>query len=379
MPEINSVNPLDRMPKDNIKVYFVTNRENLGSEAKPEFGKSFHPKGHSYLRFGCAEVKPPKHWDSDDFLVKKIDLAREKIPKSAKGKTLLGSSEVFENLRLIMSKDQTDTLVYLHGFANSFESAIQRAAEIKIRYQWKVGCPLNMVVFCWPSDGEMIPLLSYYRDRDDARVSAQAMARAFLRLRDWLQDLEYESTKKKNGRRPCRQKLHLVAHSMGNYALRHAVQAIRRELNGRLERVFDNVFLMAADEDDDTFEKDYKLGILPDLARAVHVYYSESDVPLDELSDITKLQPDRLGTQGPRNKDGLHRKIVLVDCTEVDFTRLKHAWHQYYRLRPEVFEDVRAVLAGRMPRDILGRQFLPDERAYRIVPFDGRIAAKPIR
>jgi esterase/lipase superfamily enzyme len=376
MTDKNIAESLDQMPDDPVEVFFITNRENLGSEARPKFGKGFHPKGHSYLRFGAAEVEAPKDWGSDKFTVKKVSLAREKIPKSSKGKTLLGSSQVFESLRQLMSEKESDTLIYLHGFANSFESAIQRAAEIKIRYQWKKGCPLNVVAFCWPSDGEMIPFLSYYRDRDDARVSAQAMARSFLRLRDWLQELEKES-KDKGGRKLCRQKLHLVAHSMGNYALRHAVQGIARELNGNLERVFDNVFLMAADEDDDTFEKDYKLGILPDLARAVHVYYSESDVPLDELSDITKLQPDRLGTQGPRNKDGLHRKVALIDCTDVDFTKLKHGWHQYYRFRPEVYEDVRAVLAGALPRAIVGRQFMPDERAYRILPFANRKSSSP--
>ena len=377
MPDRKSAGPLNQMPTDAIEVFFITNRENLGSEARPRFGKGFHPKGHGYLRFGFAKVQAPKEWDSDKFIVKKVSLAREKIPKFGKGDKLLGSSEIFENLRQLMSKKNCDTLIYLHGFANSFEESLQRAAEIKLRYQWKQSAPLNVVVFSWPSDGEMIPVLSYYSDRDDARVSAQAMARGFLRLRDWLQELEAES-KKKDGRKLCHQKLHLVAHSMGNYALRHAVQAISRELKGNLERVFDNVFLMAADEDDDTFEKDYKLGILPALARAVHAYYSESDVPLDELSDITKLQPDRLGTQGPRNKDGLHRKVVLVDCTDVDFTKLKHVWHQYYRLRPEVYEDVRAVLGGALPRDIAGRQFMPDERAYRILPFAKRKAAHPM-
>lgn len=216
----------------------------------------------------------------------------------------------------------------------------------------------------------MVPWLSYYDDRDDAKGSGRAMARALARLLDWFGEIKQEG--ERTGRQFCQQHLHLVAHSMGNYALRHAVQALKRDFGRPLPRIFENVFLMASDEDDDTFEKDHKLGILPELARAVHVYFSTDDVPLDEIADITKGLPDRLGTQGPRHKDGLHRKINLVDCTSVDYTALSHAWHQYYRGRQEVIEDVRQVLAGIPLRDMKGRTYQQEERAYRIWSFDER-------
>ncbi len=132
----------------------------------------------------------------------------------------------------------------------------------------------------------MVPLLSYYSDRNDAQASGVAMARSFLRLREFLENLGQENF--------CRQSLHLVAHSMGNYALRHAVQAIRAELGNDIERIFEHIFLMAADEDDDAFEKDHKLRLLPALAKAVHVYHSPDDVAL-MVSDKTKFKPDRLG------------------------------------------------------------------------------------
>jgi esterase/lipase superfamily enzyme len=252
------------------------------------------------------------------------------------------------------------------------DSALERAAELKLRYQFDSGRPLNVFAFCWPSDGEMVPFLSYYSDRDDAQISGIAIARAMLKLREWLIRLSLEHATG-GKRRFCNQRIHLVAHSMGNYAFRHAVQSMCGELNGRLEPIFDQVFLMASDEDDDTFEKAHKLGVLPELARAIHVYYSTSDVPLDQLADVTKMLPDRLGTQGPRNKDGLHRKINLVDCTSVDWTgSIAHGWHQYYRLRREVYEDVRQILSGILPRDVSGREFLPEERAYRILPLADR-------
>ena len=52
-------------------------------------------------------------------------------------------------------------------------------------------------------------------DRDDAAASGIAMARFMMRLLDFLTD-----------KGQCEQRIHLVAHSMGNWALRHAVQGL---------------------------------------------------------------------------------------------------------------------------------------------------------
>lgn len=357
--------PEEKMPKGRIDVYFATNRNNEGTERNPKFGTRFHPEGPFYVRYGKAEVKPPADWGSDDFEVASVRLSPEKIPKSSRAKQKLGSTAIFDSLRERMRKQESDTLVLIHGYASEFENAMKRAAEIKLRYQFDKDRPLNVFAFSWPADGQMIPQLSYYRDRDDAKASGMAIARAFLRLRQWI-------TEEVSKEDQCQHRLHLVAHSMGNYALRHAVQAIRSQLDGRrLERAFDNVFLMAPDEDDDAFELDHKYGPLPDLARAVHVYFSPNDEAL-VISDITKFNPDRLGHHGPRNKDNLPRKVTLVDCGAVDKTRLTHARHQYYRLRPEVYRDVQQVLAGIEPRLVEGRQFVEDARAYRIKSSDER-------
>ena len=101
---------------------------------------------------------------------------------------------------------------------------------------------------------------------------------------------------------------------MGNWALRHAVLGFRQLLEGqRLPKVFDNAFLMAADEDDDCFETPEKLGLLPQLARQIHVYHSANDIALD-VSDHTKFNRERLGSHGPRTHSGISTRITSVDC-----------------------------------------------------------------
>jgi esterase/lipase superfamily enzyme len=150
---------------------------------------------------------------------------------------------------------------------------------------------------------------------------------------------------------------------MGNWALRHAVQGlIALQAQARLPTIFTNAFLVGADEDEDTFEHGTKLGRLTELARSIHVYHSRGDKALI-ISDTTKFNPDRLGSGGPRTFSGLSTRIVAIDCSEVDFTELAHINHQYYRLRPEIFADIRAVLSGR---------FLPEQVPHRVIVEPGR-------
>jgi esterase/lipase superfamily enzyme len=343
-----------------ITVYYATNRNETGTAAKPSFGPKFHAKGPQYLRFGSAEVEPPTK-PGGDYKVKSVYLAPESIPTdtSKKGtKTVLGSREIFDDLRKTMKAQKADLILLIHGFSCDFTTVLGRGAQLKHEYAVP-GRPIEVAVFSWPADGEMVPWISYYQDRDDAKASGAAIARAFLKLLDYFRDIKPDQY--------CWQHLHLVAHSMGNYALRHALQNVISQYAGKtLPRVFQNIFLMAADEDNDALELDFKMARLPELGEAVHVYYSATDEALS-ISDRTKGNPDRLGSTGPRTLTNLPHKITLVDCRNVDGTgSISDSNHQYYRKRPEVIADIRQVLAGVPPDKVVNREYVPDKRSYRI-------------
>ncbi|MFQ5775422.1 MAG: alpha/beta hydrolase [Kiloniellaceae bacterium] len=335
-----------------LQVFFATNRGILAEGDAPKFSKRFNEKGPHELRYGSAKVRKTKK----GYKVSSIYLAPERIETKGGESQVLGSEEICDALRARMVADKVDVICYIHGYASDMDSALERAAEIKDKYKVDGRDP-HVFVFSWPADGEMKPWLSYYSDRDDARASGVAIARAFLKLRRFLLGLGREGQ--------CEQSLHLVAHSMGNYALRWAVQGIRSELGHNLPRLFDNVFLMAADEDDDAFEHDHKLRVLPGLAHAVHIYFSPDDRAL-QISDITKGNPDRLGSQGPRVRDGIPRKVVLVDCRNVDVSDDDLSNHQYYRLNPRVVKDVNLVLKGVAPEKMPTRTYIPEDRSWRV-------------
>lgn len=344
-----------------IPVYFATNRDLVGTEYEPKFGDRFHVDGPQFYRVGFAEVDKVSDDPDAGYQPKVIRLMSEPAG-------VLGSSSAFGMLHEAMQAGGVDALVYIHGFASSFESALARGAQLAETYliERADGSTYSprVFVFSWPSNGRVAPVWNYFSDRDDAEASGKAMARALLRLVDWLAKMP-----------ACGQRLHLVAHSMGNYALRWAVQGLR-SLQGddALKPIFDNVFLMAADEDEDALEPERpeKLGLLPRLARRIHVYHAIDDGAL-KISDKTKGNPDRLGTHGPRSFSGLSTRIQAIDCSAVDRTPvLTHLGHQYYRLRPEVIRDVRGVLSGLQRAELLpGRETIEPGRRYALMADEG--------
>jgi esterase/lipase superfamily enzyme len=321
------------------KIYFVTNRDPDRQTDPTGFGGRFNPVSFDSLRFGSANVVGKK--------VRSISVAGEKLAADP-GKAQLGSQAVFGELARAMRRG-TDTLVFIHGYNVSFEDALRSAAALRTTYKRSDG--LNVVVFSWPSDGSMLPFLAYKRDRSDARASAAAFARALRKLEDFLREVRRGAE--------CGAQLFLMCHSMGNYVLRHGIQEVRAQ-QGCLPRLFDHVFLMAADEDQDAFDHDHKLAPLPDLGAAVHVYFNSGDTAL-VVSDRTKANPARLGSRGPRRPLSLPGNVNLVDASEVVGGLVEHS---YFLDEPIVVRDVKAVLAGKAADRIRGRRYLAAQNRF---------------
>ena len=161
-----------------------------------------------------------------------------------------------------------------------------------------------------------------------AGTSGVALGRGLLKLGEFVRrvldelgprvrsDLGRDAETARLRKELCVGRLHLMAHSMGAYALRHAVQGMRKEVGDDLPRLFDEILLFAPDEDADAFEHDHKLALLPRLGRRVTVYHNREDIPL-AISDLTKGNPDRLGADGPAHPHLLPAKVTVVDCTHV--------------------------------------------------------------
>ena len=122
-----------------------------------------------------------------------------------------------------------DVLVFVHGFNVSFAAAARRTAQMAYDLEFN-GLP---VFFSWPSDAR---LTAYMADREDVEW-------AVLHFEKFLLDLKKNSSA---------ERIHLVAHSMGNQALIRTLLMLTLR-NQPTEPLFENVIMAAPDFDAERF------------------------------------------------------------------------------------------------------------------------------
>ncbi len=316
------------------EVFFATNRQ-------------YNP--HASGGFGYAPVAPDRP-DQATYGVAHVSGTDLDDPNSGQitafDTTSLGSFDAAATARLVGGTG--DLLVFIHGYANAFTDAITRAAFVK---RWleaaNDGRAITVLAFSWPSQGEVG---DYFADRQRAEGSGLHLA-AFLRGVGLLAE-------RRPGARVC-----LLAHSMGNHALRAAMEAQTPPELTLDRRIFHEAVLAAADEAAYAFEiAGAGLGKLRQVAGRVSVYSSQADTAMKAsfLAHVFDDPGNKLGYAGPTNKTDPARYPVnafrSVDCTAVrdfDFNPLIEplASHQYYRRSPTVRADIAAVLAGGTVRD----------------------------
>lgn len=321
-------------------VYFATNREPNHPTHPTSFGNAFSEIGN--LRFGSVSL------NDEDLKFKQIDLYPDNPAQ--------GSETVFRELQSSMRTDLIDVLIFVHGFNVSFEDAIKTAAQMQKKYSElsrRTYCP-HIFVFSWASDAS---LLGYRNDRAVAEHSGYATARALLKVTDFL--------KNTSSNLACGQRVNLLAHSMGCYVLRYALQQAQKIDDGtrKIPRIFDEVILVAADEDSDAFEHDYKLKLLPNTAKRITVYFNQDDTAL-AISDRLKGNPDRLGHDGADKPNNLSSKVVLIEVTK---DAVKGAIEHSYYLDNRVGADIVEVLRGENSEAIRGREYAQNKHKFRLL------------
>ena len=354
-----------------LSLYYATNRKHMGKNrwAPRSYGTEFSRDGMQNLRFGEVTVSADEdrierclkrntgYGEGDGeklstYLSKlagsqktsKIKAYFEKLqddcpdshqPSDARW----GRDQMFGNIQKEMIGGK-DVLVYIHGFNVEWKQAVGATLALQEMLNRKSGIPTQevmVVLFSWPSDGNALPFVSYKSDREDARGSGSSFGRAFLKLRDFLMDLRRGT----DSHPICKQKFHLLCHSMGNYVLQNALdRIIMFTPRGTMPRIFENIFMCAPDVDDNVLEPGNAMGRLHEICRGVNVYYNRGDVAM-HVSDYTKGNPDRLGTNGAARPSMLHTKMKQVDCSDIIDGFVEHS----YYLSGRINDDIRLTIA----------------------------------
>lgn len=337
-------------------VFFATNRKPNDAQNPTDFTEEIVGDGDS-IRFGRAdfsgvELGPEPDGDTDKVLTAlgasaKIYVAPETLDATDAAKSVLGSREILALVHQSMADNGLDALFYVHGYDFTFRQSIARAAQLQAWYGGSDdGLPLLVCVFAWPSLGKAISPATYRDERTRAQLSGPAMGRAILKAVDYVRGIATD--------RRCGQRVHLLAHSMGNWALRSAVQSMRTFVGDNIPPLFDQVMLMAADEDDDTLSLSYKLQPILRGCRRVSVYCNRYDWAL-KASHTVMGNPDRLGAAGPADLKSLPDKVAVISVASVLDTNVDGEQHQYYRMNAATRRDLLAVMRGAADHEIKWR------------------------
>jgi esterase/lipase superfamily enzyme len=359
--------------KTETVVYFATNRRLLDPPGQAVFSADFTPDFDQF-RVGRATVTGDLLYTKDLEGVAngaKIDVEPETKDKNDARDSVVGTAALFPEIRERMLAG-ADAILLIHGFNYSFRESVGRAAQLS---QWltptgsrcgRALTPPVILLFSWPSRGLGASPALYSDDRRRAEASGVALGRAILKAADFIRAIQRDHR--------CKSSIHLLAHSMGNWALRGAVRSMRTFVGNNLPPLFDEVILTAADEDTDALGEVGKLAPMLGSCRRVTVYLNQQDVAL-KASDLAMGNPDRLGRSGPPESQTLPPKVQVVTVAPVvrwDVGAGQPRWteddtgHQYYRNNPEVQADMLEVLDGTSSADIPGRSRTQDGRWWRL-------------
>jgi len=335
-------------------VYFATNRNAIESPVENNFGTDFSPDGS--VSFGRATLKSVK----DESELGNANLSIDAVSTG-------GFQTPLRNE--IVNNPSNHLLVYFHGFDYRFREVLMRAAFVG---DWlskgKPSVRTTVLAFSWPSVGSLTPD-AYRTDYRSAGLSGGAFHGFLKAILPILADYK----KAGSGRRVT-----FMAHSLGNHFLRSGLAAAVGSGPGKipaadLKAVIDRVVLAASDEDVDTLSRPDGLGIALSICERVTLYYNQQDVPLNTVSRIVN-GISRLGVAGPPDKASFAgRNISFINCSAANpfvdkkkEIRLDPQWHQYYRLVPEVRDDICGVLLGREDATLPNRKYNKKENYWRL-------------
>jgi esterase/lipase superfamily enzyme len=352
-PNVLQQNPSNAAKDDGappVTVLYATDRASADPHAKlPAFGIARSTE----LVFGSAEVKlnAVTSWTQlvnegeareYELQLAHVERAGQLDSRREPGATILQAahsetSQLHELLRKRLAQTvRKDVFIFVHGFNNSFDDAVFRAAEIW-HYMGRVGVP---VAYSWPAG--LGGLRGYPYDRESGEFTVSHL-RQFIKAVAACPEV---------------QRIHLIAHSRGCDVAMSALRELNLENSARGTPTqqmlkLENLVLAAPDLDEDVFLQRYVGEGVLQCARRTTVYVSPTDKAI-ELSGAV-FASRRLGALDGKELGPRLTQIPSVHFIECKVGGLAHT-HSYAFTDPAALSDLILVLRdGRDPGVVNGR------------------------
>jgi esterase/lipase superfamily enzyme len=302
------------------------------AKTSPSASVSYGPQ-RGNLELGACEVSIPKSHEVGELESPSV-LRLEFREDPSRHVVLLGvqpepAERFFTDLRECVGRSsQKSAFVFVHGYNVGFEDAARRTAQIAYDLKFD-GAP---IFFSWPSQAE---ILQYTVDETNVTWTAPHLLR-------FLTDVAEQSGA---------ERIHLIAHSMGNRALTSALRDLSL-MHESSKPMFNEVVLTAPDIDAETFINDIAPAVVK-TARRVTLYASSNDEALIMSKKVHGY---------PRAGDSGSQLVVVpgIDTVDVSAVDTSLLGHNYYGDNSSVLTDIFELLNDSKPAD--QRQWLHAER-----------------
>ncbi|QXU51133.1 alpha/beta hydrolase [Chryseobacterium sp. D764] len=289
------------------------------------------------------------------------------IKKSAlTANNLGGTQRMFYELYKNMSstKDRSDVLIFIHGYLYDFDDELKAILDLKKIFIDNPASPVEHILFVsWPASGSIIPL-SYFDDKASSINSGTSLMRLFYFYTQFLKDIFSN-----RDLAPCNQRIHIMAHSLGNRVLQSMLYSLKRE---NILRVIDQVLLLNADVSYKVFEdSEDSYNKLPLLANRISIYLNRQDTVLG-ISQFTKnILTPRLGKNGPSDLTHYKDIVSIIDCTFVkddilNSFKYEVGNHWGYLSSSQVQSDIFQNLNG-IDRNLITNRSKDNENIFTII------------
>src|SRR5438477_2180164 len=265
---------------------------------------------------------PMTYWIADT-LASDGTIAWQRVTPSQFQTLLAAAADQFPPLDDAAQEDQPHVAFFVHGYnvgwqnsSNSYQNLCARMFE----GDQSMGL---CVSFDWPSYGNVA---GYYPDRAHARACAQDLTDILSVLFDWLVKKQQDARKaavatakgKQPTTEPCKAKVSVIAHSMGNYVLQKAMAAAwTRKNQPLLVTLVNQLVMVAADVDNNLFDAgapDNDDGAaIANLTYRVTALYSGRDAVLGASAGLKHFGIRRLGRSGLANRPPLAEPASPTD------------------------------------------------------------------
>ena len=217
---------------------------------------------------------------------------------------------------------------FIHGYNVTFEDAARRTAQMS----YDMGFSGAPVFYSWPSQGEIA----------DYTVDENTVDWTVPHLKEFLSMVAAESGA---------QKVHLIAHSMGNRAMTNVLKGFADTYVSGTAPLFNQVVLAAPDIDAEIFKRDIAPRIQK-TAERVTLYASSNDKALLVSKSIHGA---------PRAGDVESGIIVIsgIDTIDASLVDTSLVGHSYYGDNRSIISDMYLLVNLKLPPD--KRNLLPME------------------